>query len=180
MEDILVASPWETNPEKLRKFMETIKIAGGLGNEAIEIGLLHANNEANMETGINQIILIGDAPPNTPEEVRVKREKNFGEKYWSNSKFGSPTTATTEAAKLKDKKIPIHAFYVDNYAKKGFEELAKATDGKCEFLDIHSEKGSETLTDLVTVEILRDIGSRDGSSLKLIQDYNKKYNKSYN
>lgn len=43
IEDILVASPSETTPEKLRKFMETVGVDGGLGFEAVEIGLWYAN-----------------------------------------------------------------------------------------------------------------------------------------
>lgn len=39
--------------------------------QAIEIGLWHANCEA--LAGLTQVILIGDAAPNTPDEVRSKR-----------------------------------------------------------------------------------------------------------
>ncbi|CAF5016018.1 unnamed protein product, partial [Rotaria sp. Silwood1] len=64
---ILQYSPWETRADNLRTFMNTINVEGGDGNEAIEIGLWHANNE-NTREKITQVILIGDAPPNTKDE----------------------------------------------------------------------------------------------------------------
>lgn len=65
---ILEISPWESKPNNLRAFMDNIKSSGGSGNEAIEIGLWHANQEAkNAVNGypLVQIFLIGDMPPNT-------------------------------------------------------------------------------------------------------------------
>jgi len=69
VDKILQCSSWETKAENLRKFMNTIEAEGGLENEAIEIGLWHANRE-NEKERISQIILIGDAPPNTRREIK--------------------------------------------------------------------------------------------------------------
>ena len=56
-------------------------------------------------------------------------------------------------------KIPVHAFYVDEYAKECFEEIARETGGQCGFLDVNDARnGEKMLTDLVTGEILRMIG----------------------
>ncbi len=68
---------------------------------------------------------------------------------------------------LKSKGIIIHAFYVDDGAKKSFEEIA---NGTCELLNINSNKGSEDLMNLVNVEILKNIGGE-----KLVESYNKIY-----
>ncbi|CAF3308059.1 unnamed protein product [Rotaria sp. Silwood2] len=65
---LLQSSSWETKPHNLRVFMNTIEVEGGLLNEAIEIGLWHANRE-NERENITQVILIGDAPPNTRKEI---------------------------------------------------------------------------------------------------------------
>ena len=62
--------------------MKNIKPECGWGNEAIEIGLWHANNE-NENQAISQIILIGDMPANTESEIKINRESIYGEKYWS-------------------------------------------------------------------------------------------------
>ncbi|CAF4350286.1 unnamed protein product, partial [Rotaria magnacalcarata] len=54
---LLQSSPWETKPNNLRAFMNTIGVEGGWVNEAIEIGLWHANQEHEREP-ITQVILI--------------------------------------------------------------------------------------------------------------------------
>ena len=50
---------------------------GGCENEAIEIGLQLANKEIRGYNGIplSMIIIIGDAAPNTLDDVKVKREQ---------------------------------------------------------------------------------------------------------
>jgi len=136
---LLQSSPWETRPNSLRSFMNNINVSGGQGNEAIEIGLWHANNENDKEA-ISQIILIGDMPANSENDVKNNRQYR-GEEYWSKTKFKDATHYKKELAKLKSKQIPIHAFYVCNAAKSNFEEISKETGGRCEFLDINSPKG---------------------------------------
>lgn len=175
-EKILQASPWETKADNLRTFMNIIEVEGGMGNEAIEIGLLHANRE-NEKESITQVILIGDAPPNTQVEVTKKREK-FGENYWTNTKFAQATDYEIELAKLISNNIPIHAFFVDQRAEQTFRTIADATKGRCEFLDINAASGSETLTHFITEEILRSIGG-DKKGNDLVKAYQEKFGKSY-
>ena len=82
--------------------MSGINVNGGLGNEAIEIGLWHANTE-NEKDPISQVILIGDMPANINSKIPFYRNKYFGEEYWSKSKF---------IEKLKSKNKPVNAFNV--------------------------------------------------------------------
>jgi hypothetical protein len=144
---LLQSSPWETKPNSLRSFMNNINVNGGQGNEAIEIGLWHANKE-NEKDSISQIILIGDMPANTQNDVKNNRQIH-GETYWSKTKFKNPTYYKTELANLKSKQIPIHAFYVCSAAKNNFEEISKETGGRCEFLDINSPKGNLKRTSFI-------------------------------
>ncbi len=51
--------------------MANSKVGGGWGNEAIEVGLQHANTLEN----IGEIFIVGDARGNTPIEVNEKRLK---------------------------------------------------------------------------------------------------------
>ena len=139
-EFLLQNSAWETKPDSLRSFMSGINVNGGLGNEAIEIGLWHANTE-NEKDPISQVILIGDMPANINSNIPFYRNDYYGEEYWSKSKFIKATFYKTELEKLKSKNIPVHAFYVHNNAKQNFEEIANETGGRCEFLDINSLKG---------------------------------------
>ena len=63
------------------------------------------------------MILIGDAPPNTREQVLNKRKL----RDWRKSpNFSKSTYYEDEIDKLADRKIPVHAYYVANYAKTVF------------------------------------------------------------
>ncbi|ETO00263.1 hypothetical protein RFI_37184, partial [Reticulomyxa filosa] len=67
-EDILLqVSPWESKPDKLRSFMETVKPCYGIDSEAVEVGLAHVNRER-AKDGVSQVILIGDSPVNADND----------------------------------------------------------------------------------------------------------------
>ncbi|CAF1185261.1 unnamed protein product [Adineta steineri] len=174
---ILQSSPWEVRPDNLREFMSTINVEGGWSNEAIEIGLWHANKE-NERENITQVILIGDAPPNTKDEMKKKRSRH-GENYWKKTKFAEATYYEDELAKLMSNKIPVHAFFVNKRAETIFKEIANRTGGRCEPLDINSPLGANMLTDLVIEVILRNIGG-EAKGTALVDAYRKKFGKSYN
>ena len=55
--------------------MDGISVSGGMGEEAVEIGLQHAVNEANNADSVplSQVFLIGDAPPNPPSDIENRR-----------------------------------------------------------------------------------------------------------
>ena len=163
---ILEESTWEFKPQNLVHFLKAIKVEGGDGNEAIEIGLF----QANQETDLSQVILIGDAPANTKEEVTSKRAKSYNN-VWENSlRYNKPTHYKKEMNLLKENGIKVHSFYVAERAKDNFEEISSFTGGNCKCLDINSSKGSEDLMNLVNVEILNNIGGND-----LVHSYNQIY-----
>lgn len=65
------------------------------------------------------IIIIGDAPPNTVEDVQLKREKVVKDykipKYWEQTKeYKKPTHWETEIDAIKAAEVPVHTFYVLN------------------------------------------------------------------
>ena len=152
--------------EDLRAFMRTVGPSGGDGyREAVEIGLVHANLQSvrAKEEGavLSQVVIIGDAPPNeSPNQVAEKRERHGP--GWHGTNYETPTFWRDEIAQLIDAGgedgIPVHTFYVDDYAKADFEEIAKMTGGQTGFLDINSEAGATALTDAVTRELLRIVG----------------------
>lgn len=55
---------------------------GGWGNEALEVLF----QKLNREDKLDQVIIIGDAQPNTHHDVTVKRASK-GEKYWNTEGF---------------------------------------------------------------------------------------------
>ncbi|ETO03224.1 hypothetical protein RFI_34186, partial [Reticulomyxa filosa] len=121
-EDLLLqCSPWESKPENLRNFMDKIRSEYGLGNGAIEVGLAHVNRE--IEKGeVSQVILIGDAPVNTREDVQSKRKSK--EAYWEKTLlFSKPTYYEDELNRLKKHDVPVHAFFIGTFAKQGMQEV---------------------------------------------------------
>jgi hypothetical protein len=159
--------------------MEKISASGGGDyEEAIEIGLWHANQE-NEKEEISQVILIGDAPAKAVDQIKEYRKSYGGEEYWKNSKFKQMTFYKDELQKLKNNNIPVHAFYLDNGARSNFEEIARETGGKCESLNINSSMGSDILTNVVTEQILNSIGQARGKGDELVNAYRSKFSKSY-
>lgn len=134
---------------------------GGDYPEAVEIGLWHANQEHKNER-ISQVILIGDASAKSKKSIINFRNKYGGESYWKTSKFGDLTHYKDEVQKLKCSGIQVHAFYLNNEAKRNFEEIAKETNGFCQFLDIDTSAGSEILANTVTECILKSVGKDNG------------------
>ena len=149
-------SDWVKKPDVLQVFMDSNGVSGGQGNEAIEVGLWYANKEYDSQK-ITQIILIGDASPNSEDDVKKKRGT---ENKWANTEYKNPTFYKTELAQLQSKGIKIYTFYVwkDDSLKKSFEEIAKDPKN-CRFLDVNNAaKGSEDLLDSLTKVILNDVG----------------------
>ena len=176
---ILQSSIWETKPDNLRLFMEKISASGGYGDkEAAELGLWHANNEHEKES-ISQVILIGDAGANAEDEVTSKRNYK-GEAYWTSTKFAKKTFWKEEAEKLSKNNIPVHAFYVHNRAKPNFTDISALTKGRCEFLNVNSSEGTETLVNLVTEALLENVGKQNGKGDSLVEAYRNIFIKSYN
>ncbi len=154
-DSILQYSSWESKPDKLRIFMDTIHPAGGWGREAIEIGLWHANEEQTKEH-ISQVIIIGDAAANTKDDVNHKRQNGQEIGYWGRTKFRNPTYWETELAKLQNRGIKVHAFYLKDRAKNNFQEIANRTGGQCEVLS-----GADQLVKLVLTEVIGVVKGRD-------------------
>ena len=105
---ILEVSKWDSRYEVLAQFLRPIEADYGWGNEAAELGFQHVNKELEKEREdirngldppkIKQVILVGDMPPNTPQEVVSKRGQRT-EEYWRRH-FGQPTDYETELAKM--------------------------------------------------------------------------------
>jgi len=167
---ILEASNWVKKPDDLKTFMDKKQTSGGQGNEAIEIGLWHANRQHDNNP-ITQIMIIGDSAPNTEDDVMNKRESycaglivghltgNKGEAYWANTVYNKPTFYRKELAELKAKNVKIYSYHVidENSVKTCFQEIATEPK-KCQFLDVNNAaKGANDLLDTLARVILNDI-----------------------
>lgn len=165
---ILESSQWECDPAPLRQFLlEKAVCRGGWVNEAVEVGLAHARTEFETD-GLDQVILIGDAAPNTEQEVERKRKHT--KQDFTGTKFETPTNTEAELEFFKAHGIPIHTYYLDPRAKEEFAKIAAVTGGKCSDLEVDSPSSAEDLTGLVTTGILHSVGGES-----LVEAYKKTY-----
>ncbi len=107
------------------------------------------------------IIVIGDAAPNTVEEVEYKRNyaaKKLNNDWTLTKDYKKPTNWQTEIKAIEAAGVPVYGFYLLNekvlkdnpeqHKKKLETEFKKlcVNDGKSAFLDIHDEaKGQDQL-----------------------------------
>eukprot|EP01038_Epipyxis_sp_PR26KG_P010155 gene10155-13661_t len=183
--DIFLVSPWENNAENLKSFLKPINVDGGWGNEAVEVGIWHAANEA-IKGLVSQVILIGDAAANTPKDIESKRAYIFtqnkfgGNVYWNKSKYANVKHVDEELKRLitpNGDKIPVHTFYINaqdpeqfGKVQASFSDISNKTGGTSSLLDVNSANGGELLTNSITRAILKNIGGD-----KLVTQYNIKF-----
>jgi hypothetical protein len=103
--------------------------------------------------------LIGDIGPNTKEEVDTRRNDY---RFWEGTKFEQPAYWETELDKLKNFKVQVNTFYVAEWAKESFEEIAKRTGGTCTYLDLKRPDSQDILLNLFVPSILKMIGEANG------------------
>ena len=150
---LLQNSSWENQADNLVKFLRGVYTSGGMGNEAIEMGLWQANQEENL----SQIILIGDMPANSRQEV-YERKSYYGQNFRGSRYESVLTFYEDEMKKLIEKNVKVNGFYLKQNAMENFADMANMSEGKCEFLDLNSLDSSQTLIDLVTSQVLFSIG----------------------
>jgi hypothetical protein len=166
---LLQFSPWSSRPQELQQFLESVKPQGGMGNEAIEIAMWHVNQQHALAP-IGQVLIIGDRPPNTREEVPVKRREGT----WEGTQFAEPTFFDDEFQTVVQNGIKVHAFYVHSKARQAFTAMSEQTNGDCQALDVDSPEAGEELTNLVTRHILNQQGG-SAKGAALVAAYDAKY-----
>jgi hypothetical protein len=183
---VLQPSGWASDPEELFAFIDETQVGGGCGNEALEMGLWHVNQQIAKGVDVSQVIVIGDMPPNTVGEVRDRRESVQseglrGSDYWAQkTPFVDQTHYIPELKKIAQRAIPIHARYLQPAAKKAFDEFATRTNGTSGELNIDRPEGAEQLTGIFAASILKNIQNRkrnegDMSTVDLYQAYMQKH-----
>jgi len=152
--------------------MNGIRVDGGKGPEAIEVGLWLANQESNTKK-ITQIVLIGDAPPQTKTET-IQNKTNYPNS-WNGKPFAEVDDYLVQLEEIFLKNIPIHCFYLNDYAKNSFEEIAQKTGGQVDSLDVVNNpvEGAKLLCDVVTKLILKGVDPSNYQALELL--YDRKY-----
>ncbi len=154
--------------------MNATRVASGMGNEAIKVGFWHAVEENNTNPN-SHVLLIGNMPPNTLEEVGGNRSE-IGEAYWQTTKFKQVTDYNTPLDPLISHGVPVHAFYVDRSAQAAFAEIATRSGGSHGYLDLNAvaAKAVDLLTHAVSISVLHGIGGHE-----LSDRYSSKYGRGY-
>lgn len=124
-------SSWETEAVNLKKFLGSIKPFGGLGNEAIEVGLKRATEE--IDGGLTQVFIIGDMPHNEPNEITQKQNDGHGRDYWDKV-LPDIQAAPVYVQQLQDKGIPVHSLYLNDATKNCFTQISSQTAGASKLL----------------------------------------------
>ena len=65
---IIEQTKFENKVDILQKFLQKVKVDGGWGNEALE--MLYRN--VNLEAGVTDLIILGDARANTTDDTDWK------------------------------------------------------------------------------------------------------------
>jgi uncharacterized protein with von Willebrand factor type A (vWA) domain len=108
---------------------------------------------------LRQVYLIGDAPPNTKEEVDSRRNSY---QFWRGTKFEAISYWDSELAKLKQLNVQVNTFYLNNDCKASFEDIARRTGGTSCLLDVTKPNSQEILLGLFIPNILKMIGEANG------------------
>lgn len=166
--------------QMLESFLSNISAQAGWGNEAAEVAFAYVNQLVHQGTQIQQIIWIGDMPPNTCEQVSYKRN-HVDVVNCHGQEFKEPVYFFRELMKIHEAKIPVHAFWVPGQyfseskreIESCYKRVAIQTGGQSGSLDICGQEGAEALAHCVTECIVENAGGELGQ--ELVQEYRVKY-----
>jgi hypothetical protein len=107
---LLQTTDWESSSEPLFTFLQGVVATHGYGyREGVELGLYHALQQHAAEP-VAQVIIIGDAPPNTRAQSVSKRAR------CPTSRFPNPVYFDEQRAALAEAGVVVHAFYTPTHA----------------------------------------------------------------
>lgn len=158
VDDLCRTSSWEKKPKELQQFLTSFKTDGGWGAEAVESIFYKLNYEIS-KGWVDSFMLIGDAPAQTRDEVIQKRSQSGRD--WNHLPVSSWKEELARNKPVIAKKVPVHTFYMTDYAKSNFQEIASITGGKSYELDINRKDSSVELEKLVTSTIVEGVAGED-------------------
>ena len=176
-EDLMLqCSDWASSPDDLLVFLDGVAAGYGHGREAVELGFHHALQQ-HEKAPLSQIIVIGDAPPNTRDNTDKNRRKYapFLARFPTGVYYDEQIELVREAG------IAVHTFYVATNTSRrwrdGFMAMSCGSESKqldLQVLDEHVN-GNEHLAAAVTTRILDAFGGGGDKSKQLVQTYVDKY-----
>jgi hypothetical protein len=170
---LLQASTWESSSDRLEDFMRGAPVAGGWGEEAVEVALAHANREHMKSTDL--VIVIGDIGPNSRADVDYKRKESKAAQDWStHPHFRDPCYWDDELETLIANGVTVCGFLVGrsySTCPAEFVTMAQRSGGEHGIIDVNdSGAGGDILTNTVSKRILDKIGGAE-----LVSAYEKEH-----
>jgi hypothetical protein len=158
------ATDFESSADNLVNFLDGVRVDGGWGHEAMELGFAHAL-EMHLAEPIGQIIVVGDAPPNDRHEVdhhRLHKNQFLKFKRWNEAVYFDEQhgTVTQEGIRVSTVFLPTQG---DAVWRQNFHNVA-TQDGFKEDLDVTHADAGELLTKYITRSILDLLGREKGGS----------------
>jgi hypothetical protein len=151
---------------------------GGDYEEAIEVGLEHAVKQAE-DLGLDQVILIADAPAKESASINEYRELYGPNEKWTEAGFASNINFRTEMEKLRAKNVIVHTFRLTEETRlvNNFDEIHnlsyrpdKATNI---FLDLNAADSEETFMNFFTKEIVSRAARDEATAEEAIKQYDR-------
>lgn len=160
-DSLLSFSPFSSDAGQLTRWMNDQQANHGIYNEAVEVGLWHVNNMLAEGHEIDQVLLIGDMPPNTQAEITDARGRyNYGSH--------AARHYQAELGDLVDAGIPVNTFPVSSYAQESFQGIADKTGGECQFWNPKTE--TDKLKNLVIRRIMQAVDKDETGGLMAAYD----------
>jgi hypothetical protein len=125
------SSPFSNNAADLITFLSSVEASGGQGREAIEVLYNHI---VNVESNVDQLIVIGDAPGNAMSNIISNRRPEKEATYWSNTKYSKMLDPDQLIQALVVRRIPVHSFFISNgtnTVRNYFKQVSTQTQGQC-------------------------------------------------
>ncbi len=169
VESLLEVTDFHAEAQPLIDFLDGIVTSGGWGREAVELGLSHVLR-VHDRLPVGQIIVIGDAPPNTRWDTDYKRKKCTLD-LTRTPHFSTPTYFDEEHARVKfHERIQVSTVFLPTAAADAvwihdFKAMA-CNGGFQEDLDVRSDRAGDQLTNIISTSILKMLGGQ-----KLVDDY---------
>ena len=142
-DEILEYCSFTSNENDLTNFVHSLTPDYGWSEEAIEIAFKQLNHQ---EKKPNIIMLMADAPAHSKEDMKYKRQTQYGEAYWQSARNGLFTDLDWKQElngfMNQNGDSNIFCFYLTNWAKTNFDEIANIGNGKSMHLNVNNQKES--------------------------------------
>jgi flagellin-specific chaperone FliS len=163
------ATDFESSPTNLVRFLGDVRVAGGLGAEAVELGLAHVVR-MNEVMPVGQVVIIGDVRGHTREESdirRANRDRRLTLQRWPDAVYFDDVKQQLEDAGVRINTVYVPTDHDSPARRQGFHAMRTADGFQTDLQDLHQnlEESAAILTDSITRSILELLGRERGGTV---------------